>query len=362
MLHSYLSKNTYYKTCPDCKANLDPQERCDCQQKQSTNSGAHILVGAAANCRDCMDEYRWHISAEGMSSNTVSAYMRAVGRLNTFLIQTYGLDLSKVDGLQAVSEAHLRAYYDTLLSEEKKRSSRNLYVAALRSYFDHHVTIHNRISNPALSLPHAKARYGEADSRPDEEQFYTMDEVKEVLEFLNNQLPKMAKRRDLALFALLCASAMRINEACSLNLEDMPFIRQGYAYVIGKGGNRERVNIASFAVAYLEDYLQTRKGAELDAPLFVSQKGGRLTENAAWKAFARFQKPLALSTGTHICRHTALTHIAHKAGIVVARDAARHKQTATTNRYVHRLDEMVTTVVNTTLIAEAFEDTTLTAS
>ena len=27
----------YYRTCPDCGANLDPGEKCDCTDKATTN-------------------------------------------------------------------------------------------------------------------------------------------------------------------------------------------------------------------------------------------------------------------------------------------------------------------------------------
>lgn len=27
----------YYKTCPECSAHLDPDERCDCQKKSPGN-------------------------------------------------------------------------------------------------------------------------------------------------------------------------------------------------------------------------------------------------------------------------------------------------------------------------------------
>lgn len=31
---------SYYRTCPNCGANLDPGERCDCQDKKETAPGA----------------------------------------------------------------------------------------------------------------------------------------------------------------------------------------------------------------------------------------------------------------------------------------------------------------------------------
>ena len=31
---------SYYRTCPSCGANLDPGERCDCQNKKEAAQGA----------------------------------------------------------------------------------------------------------------------------------------------------------------------------------------------------------------------------------------------------------------------------------------------------------------------------------
>ena len=37
-----MNKETYYKTCPECNANLDPQEFCDCEK--AMEEAAHQLV------------------------------------------------------------------------------------------------------------------------------------------------------------------------------------------------------------------------------------------------------------------------------------------------------------------------------
>ena len=33
---------SYFKTCPECGANLDPEEKCDCQKKPVEKSKAGI--------------------------------------------------------------------------------------------------------------------------------------------------------------------------------------------------------------------------------------------------------------------------------------------------------------------------------
>lgn len=46
----------YYHTCPDCKANLDPGERCDCQRDEqkscSTCAGNDDPAGCPPFCGD----------------------------------------------------------------------------------------------------------------------------------------------------------------------------------------------------------------------------------------------------------------------------------------------------------------------
>lgn len=34
----FTDKHTYYHTCPLCGANLDPDESCDCQNEDNTDS------------------------------------------------------------------------------------------------------------------------------------------------------------------------------------------------------------------------------------------------------------------------------------------------------------------------------------
>lgn len=361
MAHGYASVHTYYKTCTDCGANLDPQEQCDCH-KQFDDSSIRHSVGAAAHHRDLLAEYRWKLTASDSPPNTVSTYMEAIKRLNTYLLRKHGIDLRSEQGMLAVTADHLRGYYDSVVVEGRKRSTRNLYAVAIRAFFQFHYEQETCKTNPALVLPYVKARYGSGETKADEEQFYTTETIQSVLAYLCGGITKKSRQRDVALFALLLASAMRINEACSLNISDMDTIREGFVHVIGKGGEKQRVTIAGFAVPLLDAYLSKRNAAGREAPLFLSQKGGRLTENAAWKAFARFQKPLGIQTGTHICRHTAITYIAHKAGAATARDAARHKQITITNRYIHRLDDQVASAVNATPIADTFEGANATAS
>lgn len=44
---------TYYRTCPRCGSNLDPGERCTCQDKKETAQGAANTQSGEAKRKVC---------------------------------------------------------------------------------------------------------------------------------------------------------------------------------------------------------------------------------------------------------------------------------------------------------------------
>lgn len=46
---------SYYNTCPECGANLDPGEKCDCR---SSTEPIELKIPVLKNpCKDCSDRY-----------------------------------------------------------------------------------------------------------------------------------------------------------------------------------------------------------------------------------------------------------------------------------------------------------------
>ena len=45
-------KHTYYHTCPYCGANLDPNEKCDCQDTEVTEKSQESEVKNKDECHD----------------------------------------------------------------------------------------------------------------------------------------------------------------------------------------------------------------------------------------------------------------------------------------------------------------------
>ena len=48
----FAEKHTYYHTCPYCGANLDPNEKCDCQQHDEVTEKSEESEVKKSNERD----------------------------------------------------------------------------------------------------------------------------------------------------------------------------------------------------------------------------------------------------------------------------------------------------------------------
>lgn len=142
-------------------------------------------------------------------------------------------------------------------------------------------------------------------------------------------------QRDAALFTLLYGCGLRINEALSLNIGDMP--RDGALRVMGKGGKERELPVLSVVDAALTHYLQLRPYAKTtDEPLFIGARGKRLNQGIAQKSMRELRIALGLpETATpHALRHSFATHLLQNgANLREIQHLLGHASLSTTQRY-----------------------------
>ncbi|MCB9983430.1 MAG: tyrosine recombinase XerC [Rhodospirillales bacterium] len=166
-------------------------------------------------------------------------------------------------------------------------------------------------------------------------------------------------QRDRALFTLLYGCGLRIDEALSLNLSDMP--RDGFLRVIGKGSKERQVPVIDIVEQTLRAYIemcpfhhQTSLRAERsnpdsglprrscasprnDAlPLFLGQRGGRLNQGIAQKAMRTLRASIGLPENAtpHALRHSFATHLLQNgANLREIQELLGHASLSTTQRY-----------------------------
>ena len=123
--------------------------------------------------------------------------------------------------------------------------------------------------------------------------------------------------RDSAVLILLYGSGLRISEALNLNRIDAPSTTKDILRIKGKGGKERIVPVLPVAIKAIEHYLALCPyGFEPDDPLFLGEKGKRLSPRIIQLVMQRLRGALGLAdTATpHALRHSFATHLLGNGG------------------------------------------------
>jgi len=180
-----------------------------------------------------------------------------------------------------------------------------------------------------------------------------VEDVEALLEAPDGNSP--AGLRDRALLELLYACGLRVSEALNLDLDDIS-LEDAVVRVIGKGDRERRLPVGDVAVAAVRRYLEEArpvflaKAGPLDArltrggPLFVSQRGRRLSRMAAWRMIrnAALVGGLRGHVTPHTLRHSFATHLLEGgADLRVVQELLGHASITTTQLYTHLTGERI---------------------
>ncbi|CAN5788200.1 hypothetical protein BH10CHL1_BH10CHL1_11400 [soil metagenome] len=105
--------------------------------------------------------------------------------------------------------------------------------------------------------------------------------------------------------------------------------------LFGKGGKTPAVKLSAAIWKALQ---ALRAGADADAPVFVSQKGGRLDETQVHRIVraAAVRAGIQGNVSAHWLRHAHASHALDRgANIALVRDTLGHSSLAVTSRYTH---------------------------
>jgi integrase/recombinase XerC len=141
--------------------------------------------------------------------------------------------------------------------------------------------------------------------------------------------------RNQALFILLYGCGLRIDEALSLNIRDLP--REGFLRVTGKGRKQRDVPVMDIVIQTLSAYRAACPFPETpDRPLFMGERGKRLHQGVVQKALRDLRGVLNLpETATpHALRHSFATHLLQNgANLREIQELLGHSSLSTTQRY-----------------------------
>ena len=145
------------------------------------------------------------------------------------------------------------------------------------------------------------------------------------------------ERRNRVLLTLLYAGGLRVSELCGLKWRDLAE-RDGGAgqvTVFGKGGKTRAVLLSATT---WRQVTELRAGADPDASVFVSRKGGHLVPSAVHRIVkaAAARAGISAEASAHWLRHAHASHSLERgAPIHLVQATLGHASVATTGRYLH---------------------------
>jgi integrase/recombinase XerD len=270
----------------------------------------------------------WLVAERGRSANTIAAYRRDL-RAYCAWLAARGDDITTVATPTLVE----------LVAERRREaaaSSVARQLAAIRTLHRYLVTEGERPDDPTAELEGVRVPAGlpKPLSEP---------EVAALLDAVVGHDP--VALRDRAVLELLYATGARISEACGLSMGDIDFDAR-LVRLFGKGSKERIVPFGRAAGRALDEWFSPR-GRVLLAPtqwrrrddaeaVFLNQRGGRLTRQAAWAIVRRHgvRAGIGAELSPHVLRHSCATHLLdHGADLRVVQELLGHASISTTQVY-----------------------------
>jgi integrase/recombinase XerD len=273
------------------------------------------------------ERYLGHLRVEGgLATNTLEAYRRDLGKLQSFLVQ------QRVGMGEAVASQQLAGFLSSLKDHRLSSASMARTMSTLRGWFRFLVREGLLPVSPMQDLSVARR----AVRLP---KTLTMAEVTALLDL--PPLPVLEDRRDRTMLELMYASGLRVSELVSVELVRLD-LGVGCLRILGKGAKERLVPIGETAREALVQYVDHVRPALLNRrssrALFVSRRGGALTRQAFWKIVSRRAKRagIAKPISPHMLRHSFATHLLEGGADLRAVQAMLgHANIATTQIYTH---------------------------
>jgi len=270
----------------------------------------------------------WLAGERRAAQKTVETYARDLVEFLSFLSRHTGEDPTKTT-LANLRAQDIRAWLAWAQKNGAGNATRAKKLSALSTFYRY---LHKRhaIENPAISLisrPRSKKPLPRALNLPDARAI--TDHIAEA------QDTAFLQARDTALMCLLYGAGLRINEALSLNISDIPTYTNPLR-VTGKGNKQRLVPLLPAIREALNTYIKLHPSPARENPLFLGARGARLNAGVVQKLLRDFRRNnnLPEHTTPHALRHSFATHLLSAgADLRSIQELLGHASLSTTQRY-----------------------------
>jgi integrase/recombinase XerC len=258
------------------------------------------------------------------SPRTLVNYRHALARFRQAMPDTPWLELTP---------DHFRRYLFACGKRNMARPTIRLHFAALRTFFKFLTERHGLRVNPlhAVLLPKLSRKLPLV---------LTPKHIEELLSApLRVEKPARAlpwvPLRDAAILELFYSSGLRLAELVALDVENVDHYSENVR-VLGKGRKERVVPVGMPALNAIQRYRSA--AAVHHGPLFLGQKGRRISRVAVWATLRRYLPHTSIPAGAspHKLRHSFATHLLDAGADLRSVQAfLGHSSLSTTQIYTH---------------------------
>ncbi len=303
------------------------------------------------NVVDLVNDFLLYLTVEKhYAKNTVNSYERDLYQLEHYL-EDYESE-AVLNNIDEIDYALMRRYLAYLNSLHLAKSTISRKLSACRSFYRYLMKKQIVEASPPSEVitPKKEKRLPK---------FLYYDEMKAVLEAPADDL---WGRRDKAILEVCYGGGLRVSELVSINMTDIN--KNGrFVSVVGKGSKQRVVPIGAAAVAAVGVYKETLRREYLDGelkfmpdfgpgkPLFLNQKGGRLTARSVIDIVNKYVEAAAVKKkiSPHALRHSFATHLLENgADLRSVQELLGHENISTTQIYTHVSKSVMREVYNKT--------------
>ncbi len=290
---------------------------------------SHVLALCADDLAKTLKDWsEWMSVEKNLSRHTLRAYAGDMSHFITFLFDHLG----KKPCIGDIADFHIRDFRSWMARKAMDGSSNSSRARSLSgiknflNWMDKRGIAHNASIKTLRSpkLPHKLPR------PLHEKQAKNLISNASLLEQKD-----WVGARNAALFTLLYGCGLRIDEALSLDIKNLP--RDGFMRVIGKGRKERQVPVLNIVEKTIRHYLALCPYEQSpERALFLGSRGKRLNQGVAQRAMRDLRGALGLPENAtpHALRHSFATHLLQNgANLREIQELLGHSSLSTTQRY-----------------------------
>jgi len=275
-----------------------------------------------------IDDYRGYVRLErGLSSNSIEAYMRDLGKLHNYIEANH-----PATAPTEVKQAQIEQFMGSLFDGGVSKSSQARILSGIKSFYNFMLHTDRMESTPTelIDMPRTSR------TLPDTLSYREIERI-----FATIDLSRPLGHRNRAIIEVLYSCGLRVSELVNLQMSDL-FLNDSMIRITGKGNKQRLVPISDRAAELLKLYLEARRQTKIEnnhaSYVFLNQRGKKLTRVMIFNIIkeAASKAGIDKTISPHTLRHSFASHLVQGgADIRMVQQMLGHESVITTQVYTH---------------------------